>query len=286
MYEWFQFADMDQAPYNPILDSMITIERFWQKKSGSFEETNWRSEEWLIRSALVPVEQLHDAALHIQSAHRLKFFLGWEKDSFNFGESSRYADIQLYPIAIFQNHPISKESSITLSHQFISYHALEKRGQTQYFHPLDNLVAAEAIIETHDVYDNSGWVVIHTDYLRDFLATVNMGLLISIVADRFANAPTRAALEIEPDKRDQIDEYTTISTSLHTPRLAKHQHFRGRSILNRNIIVEPYNRPKYHRSPWPFYGEDLYQDDEYPTFIINIEGDKNNCLGILFFRII
>ncbi|MEQ9481001.1 hypothetical protein [Coleofasciculus sp. F4-SAH-05] len=154
-------------------------------------------------------------------------------------------------------------------------------------------------LDSHKTYDPTDRVIIHRDYLRDFLSALGMGLLISVTADRFANAATEEELEIEPSENKQIDELTWISTNIHTPDFTKHSSFRGRSILRRNFIIEPYDRPKFERSPWYFFGEDPIQESELPSFIVNDEGKRQalqkntylvnssseiGWLGYLYFR--
>jgi len=275
MHDWFNFSDRDVSPYNPISDPWITVERLWQIKSGEFEALDWQEEDWLIRSALVPVDELSDAARNIFSAHELSFSIGWDaEDEFDFGVSAFYSNLHLYPITRFLKHPISQECDIELANKFLTYHDLQKRNQTQYFHPIDDILVAKAYIDSHEFYEDSERVLIHIDYLRDFLAATKMGLLISVIADRFANANTEEELEINHLDEYQIDDFTWIRTGIHTPKFTHHEYYRGRSTLRRNFVIEPYERPKYERNPWPYYGENLFTEEEYPQFIINSEGEK------------
>jgi len=59
---WFQYLDKDQSPYNPTVDDLITVEKFWDKESSKYNLPDWRKEQWQISSALVPVKQLDNAA--------------------------------------------------------------------------------------------------------------------------------------------------------------------------------------------------------------------------------
>jgi hypothetical protein len=250
LYDWFQYSDRDKPPYNPTIDTTITIERFWQDEVSEFSSSDWRREEWLIRSALVPINQLNDAAVKIVSPHYLSFEIGWNsEDKFSFGGYAQYGNVRLYPLTLLIKHPISQEYTIELSREFITYHALQKKDQSQYYHPVDNLLVAETNLDSHRIYDPTANVFIHRDYLRDFLAAVQMGLLISVVADRFANAPTEEKLELDQIEDNQIDNFTWLSTSIHTPESTRHGYLRGRSILRRNFVIEPYDRPKFERSP-------------------------------------
>lgn len=274
---WFRYSDREKSPYNPTTDTRITIERFWRNEASEFGSPDWRREEWLIHSALVPVDQLTTAAAEIASPHYLTFEMGWDsEDQFSFGDYSQYGEIQLYALAQLVKHPVSQDLSVELSREFITYHALQKRNQSQYYHPIDNLLVAETDSDSHEIYGPTARVIIHRDYLRDFLAALDMGLLISVTADRFANAATEEKLELDQIEDEQIDELTWISTYVHTLEFTQHGYFRGRSILRRNFIIEPYDRPKFERSPWYYFGELATQESELPSFIVNDEGKKQS----------
>ena len=283
--DWFQYSDRNKPPYNPTSSTTITIERFWQNEEGEFDSSNWRKEEWLIHCALITVDQLSVAAIEIASPHYLTFETGWNfEDEFSFGDYSEYGDIQLYSLLSSTKHPISQELIIELSREFVLYHALHKRNQCHYYHPVDNILVGETSIDSHEIYDPTPKVHIHRDYLRDFLAAMKMGLLISVVADRFANAPTEEALELEQVEDHQIDEFTWLSTVIHTPEFTNHGYFRGRSTLRRNFIIEPYDEPKFERSPWHYFGKPLTEESALASFIVNDEGrreilSKNTYLG-------
>jgi hypothetical protein len=283
--DWFQYSDRNKPPYNPTSNTTITIERFWQNEEGEFNSSDWRKEEWLVHCALVPIDQLNAAAVEIASPHYLTFEPGWNfEDEFSFGDYSEYSGIQLYSLMSSIKHPISQELIVELSREFTLYHALQKRTQSHYYHPVDNILVGETSIDSHEIYDPTPRVLIHRDYLRDFLAVMKMGLLISVVADRFANASTEEELELEQVEDHQIDEFTWLSTVIHTPEFTDHGYFRGRSILRRNFIVEPYEEPKFERSPWHYFGEKLTEESSLPSFIVNDEGKrevlpKNTYLG-------
>lgn len=273
--EWFRYSDRNKLPYNPTIDTAVTVERFWQNEESEFNSPNWQCEEWLIRSALIPVDQLNAAAVEIESPHDLTFEIGWNfGHQFSFGDYAQFGEIQLYPLVLLIKHPISQEFTIELSREFITYHALQQRNQSQYYHPTDNILVTEANLDSHEIYKPTANVNIHRDYLRDFLAAMKMGLLISVVADRFANTPTEEELELDQLEDNQLDEFTWLSTIVHTPEFTRHGYFRGRSILRRNFIIEPYNRPKFERSPWFYFGKQPADDAEFPSFIMNDEGKK------------
>jgi hypothetical protein len=98
--DWFQYSDREKPPYNPTTGTTITIEGFWRNELSECNSPDWRREEWLIHSALVPVDQLKMAATEIRSPHGLTFEIGWNSDhQFSFGDYSQYGEIQLYALA-------------------------------------------------------------------------------------------------------------------------------------------------------------------------------------------
>lgn len=275
--DWFQYSDREKSPYNPTDGTTITIESLWQNESSEFKSPDWRCEEWLIRSALVPVAQLNMAATEIRSPDDLTFEMGWNSEGqFSFGDYSQYGEIELHALAQLVKHPISQDSIVELSREFITYHALQKRNQDKYYHPIDNILVAETNVDYHEIYAPTARVIIHRDYLRDFLAALGMGLLISITADRFANAVTEEELELAQSEEKQIDQFTWISTSIHPPEFTHEVFFRGRSILRRNFIIQPYAKPKFERSPWHYFGEQSTQEADLPSFIVNDEGKRQS----------
>lgn len=299
--DWFQYSDREKSPCNPTIGTSITIEGFWRNELSDFNSPDWRREEWLIHSALVPVDQLSIAAATITTPHCLTFEMGWNsEDQFSFGDYSHYGELQLYALAQLVKHPISQDFTVELSRKFITYHALHQRSQSQYYHPVDNLLVAETKLDSHEIYDPTARVIIHRDYLRDFLAALGMGLLISLTADRFANAATEDELELDPIEDEQVGDLTWISANIHTPEFTRHDCFRGRSILRRNFLIEPYDRPRFERSPWYYFGESQVEDSDLPRFIVNNEGERQSLpqntyignyiengvgeLGYLYFR--
>lgn len=273
--DWFLYSDRNKPDYNPTLGTTITIERFWDSEKSDINSPDWRREEWLIHSALIPVEQLHAAAVEIPTPHYLSFNLGWDsQDQFSFGDHTKYKDIQLYPLALLIKHPITQEYKIQLNYKLITYHALVNNNSNQYYHPIDNIPVIDTNIDNHKIYNPTAKVTIHRDYLRDFMATTKMGLLISVVADRFANALTEEELELTPVEDIGIDDFANYSASILRPDFTHQRYFRGRSILRRNFIIKPYDRPRYESSPWYYFGKQRIDESQLPIFIVNSEGEK------------
>jgi hypothetical protein len=280
LHDWLQFSDRDDPNYNPTVETRITIERFWQENTGDVDSPGWQMEEWLIHSALVPTAQLSDAPTEISSISNRDFDIGWDADGkFSFGDHAQYGDISLYPLGTLRKHPISEDLKIDLNPQFVIYHALQKKNETEYYHPTDNLLVVEAKIETHKIYDPTAKITVHRDYLRDFLAAKDMGLLIFVIADRFVNALNEKDLGVdEPTENYQIGDFTWISTNKYPVESKQGKYFRCRSILRRNFIIEPYDKPKFERTPWFYFGEIPRKESELPSFIINDEGERSTLL--------
>jgi hypothetical protein len=276
LHDWFQYTDRDKSPHNPIIDTMITVDRFWQgDEKGKYDSPTWQKEKWLTHSILVPIEYLKILATKKIDPQELEVSIGWDlKGKFDFGEYLMYEGIQLYPLVSSIKHPITQEITLELNSKFIRYHALQKRNEYQYFHPKDNILVAETRLDNHEIYDPTPNIKIYRDYLQDFLAVAKMGLLISVVADRFANTLTEDELGISNGEEKQIGEFTWLSTNTSPSENSNPQYFHGRSILRRNFIIEPHDRPKFARSPWHYFGEKLIKESEQPKFIINDKGDK------------
>ena len=274
--DWLKFSNRYENEYDPASQTRIFIERFWQNEKSDFDSEGWRKEEWSIMSALVPTEGLEIISEDKSSFHHLEFDIGWNfEDEFNFGKISNYANkFDIYPLADSFQHPIKKELVVKLNDKFKLYHALEKRELTKYYHPVDKLLVAEAKTDFHEIYNPTPNVKIHRDYLRDFLAATNTGLFISLIAERSANTSLIEELDIPEIEDEEIDQFTWLSTIIHSSDLTRHGFNRIRSILKRNVVIQPYKEPKYERSPWYYFGEIARDDSELPKFIVDDEGTK------------
>ena len=274
--DWFLYSDRNISPQNPIVGTMITVEQLWKKEIGDFGAGHWRLEEWSIHSALVPVEHLEAAASVVPSTNYLTCESGWDdQDHFSFGDHAEHGEILASPLVHSIKHPVSRNLFVDLTRDFRFYHALELRDHSEYYHPVENILVAKIEIDTHDRFDPTARVSIHRDHLRDFLAATGTGLVISLVAERFANAPTKNDLQLEIFENTKIDEFTWLTTSFHNPEMTGNGQFRGRAILNRNLIIRPYDRPRFDRSPWPYFGEHSTEEPA-PSFIVNDEGERRS----------
>jgi hypothetical protein len=271
---WFRFSDRNNSPYQPVGPSMITTQRLWHESRGSINDPNWIAEDWSIRSVLVPTDKLEEAAETLEESYPSQP-VGWrDAYEFDFGEYTEVGGIPLYPWNLSYEDPITRTLKVTLRQDFITYHVLEEREPGRYYHPTANMLVAQYDIDSHRLYKPTPRISVHRDFLKDFLAARGMGLLISIVADRFANAGSEVELEIDDLEDEVVDVQTRISTIVHTPDDTGHPFFRGRSILRRNLVIQPYDKPRIERSPWPYYDELPTNAPDAPHFIVDAEGGK------------
>lgn len=286
--EWFLYADRDNSRYNPAVGDMITTRKFWREDKRNIDLPDWVSEEWFIISALIPKEQLALAAECLSDRH-LDFHAGWHGNGsgFDFADYINVDGIDVYAWQFISKDPVSSSMIVELRQDFELYHLLKSSDGKEYRHPIDNLIVAEIGIDSHKFYDQTPRIEVQRDYLRDYLAAREMGLLISIVADRFANVDNSDKLDVEKLDHESLGNNTWITTIIHDPDPDKS--FRLiRSTLWRNIIIEPYEKPKIERSPWPYYGNQP-DTDESPKFITDSEGNKacltdRQCPLYLYFR--
>lgn len=287
--DWFLYSNRKEPPYNP-LNTMIVTNDHWVKNIGDMGSKNWIKEGWLIRSALVPLEKLGEAANELSGLDVRDFETGWiNENKFSFGEHLISKKIDVIPWILKWENPISNNLKVELRRDFIIYHALEERNELQYFHPLDDVKVAEIEWKEEEYKKISTKASIHLHYLRDYLAVKGMGLLICVLADRFANIPQELMFKIDELDYELIDEYTWIKINVFSPEDLNEKFYKIRSSLYWNIIIEPYDRPKFERSVWPYYGELPNIDMEEPNFILNVEGERSklrdhNCPLYLYFK--
>jgi hypothetical protein len=115
-----------------------------------------------------------------------------------------------------------------------------------------------------------------------------MGMLVAVVADRFANAKSKEALRFTIVENEKQQDGSFISRSIHEPDEGNDRCFRGRSILRVNYWIEPYERPRWERGTWYYYGDLPYASLDGPPFVLNAEGDRGplsrNRIQYLYFR--
>ena len=285
--DWFRFAD--RSEYHPAGEREIQTDRFLHRTRNSIDDPDWEVDEWSVRAMLVPlggrtgtaaVEHL-EYAIGTIWAHDVSFTPSWAGDgTFDFADSGTVSGIEVLPWMRWWDDHVSERLGIHPREDFLVYHGLTPRatsaGGVEYVHPRDHLGVLRTAVEQIAYYKPTPRVAVLPDYMGDYLAVRGAALLITVVADRFANAPNDDALELEV--RDQApveglppNERAWITTTLHSAATSGLGHARGRASMYWNIVVPPYPRPRVERSPWHYPRIHETRDDEgpAPTFIFN-----------------
>ena len=278
--QWLRYEDRRNAHFNPFHGAEVSLVDFHSTREGSFDQPMWRKEEWLIRSAITPIQDAAAVAKLAQSPDYLDFEQGWSHaDKFDFGSHRNLGEAVIYPISDIFLHPITKILAVSPSKDFCRYHALEERERGKFYHPIEEIIVAQCSVIVHTIVDPTPKVVIHRDFLRDFLSATEMSLIISVVVDRFANSEAEDDLGILQNDEIQEEELTSICTSIQSPETTRGSFFRGRSIFRRTLILDPYDEPRYNRSPWYISRlERSIEHQELPFFIVDDEGTKKKLL--------
>ena len=220
----------------------------------------------------------------------MRFAPGWRGATFDFGECESIAGIDIEPWVQIWQDPVTDELRVEPRTDFIRYHVLRERGlyaSREYHHPLDEVLVLSVAVEEVAFYNPTPYVTVHRSYLRDYLATRNALLLVSIVADRFIIAETRDELGISeeahvtlaPSASCQIDFYPLGPDAV-----------RARSSLYWTHVIGPADTPDYERTPWPHYERlgNQRDDGNAPKFIVDANGTRTTATAcnsmVLYFR--
>jgi hypothetical protein len=175
--QWLRYDDRNTGQYNQFHRTEISVTDFHENQDGVFDQPAWRKEEWLIRSAITPIHAAAAVADLARSPDYLEFEQGWSHtDKFDFGRHRRIGDADIYPISDIYMHPITKRLCVSPSSDFCRYHALEEREPGKYFHPVAEILVAQCSVIENPIFDPTPKVVIHRDFLRDFLSAASMSL--------------------------------------------------------------------------------------------------------------
>jgi hypothetical protein len=285
---------------------MITTHAFHYLSSGTSESVAWRQEQWSVRAGLIPIDQVAEqgpaierAAKSIRAHDELEFAPWWRAETdFYFGDTASVGGVIAWPWLHHWTHRLDDEHVvIDPGSDFVRYHALDVRPLSrgkhgrEYVHPLDQTVIMRTWVKRVAYFNPMPFAEVQRDYLRDYLVARRAVLLVAVVADRFANAPTVAELELPVLEQHQLDENAWITTTIHensphNPKLAM-----GRSSLYWNIVVAGYDKPKPSRNPWALYEEFGSKDNEsLPAFIVGAEGARlragdRKCPAYLYFSL-
>lgn len=290
--DWFHFAD--RSAYHPVGEREIQTDRFLHRTRNSVDDPDWEKDEWSVRAMLVPLgcrtgisaAEHWENALGTIWAHHVTFTPGWTDDgTFDFAVSGTLSGIEVVPWMRWWDDHVSGTLGIHPREDFLVYHGLTPRetsaGEIEYIHPREHLAVLRTAVEQIAYYNPTPRVAVLPDYMGDYLAARDAALLITVVSDRFANAPGDDALELEvldeaPVEGLPPNERAWITTTLHSASGSRRGHARGRASLYWNIAVAPYPRPRTERNPWHYPRIHEARDDEgpAPTFIFNAAGDR------------
>jgi len=287
--EWLEFSDRKQPP-GFVFDGLhVTTDRFVFNQIADFSDLGKVREEWCFRSVLVQITHLKHAAKKI-SYRDTEIRPGWSSSGgFDFGEKSFLDDIPIYPWIHCWEHPLTGELTVRLRSDFIDYHCLVQQHDGTFMHPANEIEAASLDVEHIAFFNSTPHVVVHVDYLRDFLCARGFGLIISTVADRFANTATQEELRIKPIEQNPFDDWASVTNVVHPPGSLSPNYYTARTSLYWNLIVLPYDVPRVERTPWYYFGE-IPESSKVPVmFNVDAAGHKaeltdKSCPTYLYFK--
>lgn len=280
--DWFRFSDYEQ--FTPIRGGEITTHALKHFEQGTLDDVTWVKEEWKI-DALVArlsdtqsLQNVLDTLGHDFLDCDYEFKPCWDDDGFNFAEHVSMYGLTLEPWISQYRDVANTNLRLAPRPDFLTYHCLNSRrvseNSIEYVLPFVGQAVLHTRCEDIAYYLPMANAVVHIDYLKDFLAARKAVLILSVVADRFLNAPTVEELEIDDLENERIGQYASITTTIHPPSSTHSASARGRSSLYWNIVVFPYDYPKPSRSVWPNFGFESppVNNSPMPTFFADFEG--------------
>ena len=252
--DWLSFSDRSCPPGFADDGLRITTDRFYFNQMADFSTLGQVREEWCFRSILVPIDDV-DQAVKELSYYDTEFQPGWRSDdTFFFGDERTVAGVRLYPWIRSWKHPLSDVLVVRLRDDFVDYHCLIGRKDDAYIHPVDEIEAAKVGTERHSFFNPTPVVVVYADYLREYLWARKYGLIISCVADRFANGASENELGVCATADLPIDNCSTVTNVIHLPGSLSAEYFTARASLFTNYVVGPHDKPRPNRTPWYYFG--------------------------------
>jgi hypothetical protein len=262
---------------------MLTVQEQVVESTGDPNAPGWRSDQWQVNCALVSAEEAGQAqGTDFDSRHC--FSSCWDENG-NFDLAARRSRPFHMEAFVFQRrHPLQGSTVVDLCHDFVWYHMLDRPSPEVYLHPGENVEVARIAFPDHP--DAWATVMVHLDFLRDYLAACDRELLLWFVADRFATFGDVKQIGLSGHARQcsAPGEFRQIDV-VHVPDFGGY--WQVRSTLWRNYIVPAYPEPKRERNPWF-----IRLDDPRPTsseFYFDEEGRKGRlsdpgCPAYLHFR--
>jgi hypothetical protein len=281
---WLTYGDMDSGLSCFVSGDYIVTNMFAHRSVGDPASSIWEMEEWCVCSALVSLERLEEAQ-SVLAFDNLSVEPQWvDRRRFDFGVAAQARGIPIKPWLFARKHSANGTLVAEIQRDFLIYHALDQRGsgeQYEFVHPLDSLDVVRVRVEKHAFYSPTLRLEVHRDYLRDYLAAADLGMVVGAVAHRFRNATVAETLAgTQSQVPGDVDVYVHEITDYNE------RHWRARSILRRTTAVWPYPSPKPERSPWHCYDlpSEVHTNLE---FIADAEGRKctlDSSPFYLFFR--
>lgn len=261
--DWFLFSDYER--FSPINGSQVVTHQFRLNEVGRPDSPDWVKDEWKTDAVLVPLTETQRCQdiRHLLGEHYvacdLWFSPSWDERGFDFGNAASLYGLSVEPWISKSKHLISRKLQIVPRPDFVTYHMLEVKPGSGSAIDYDLPITGQTILRTRTTnpatyYEEQAYAEVNLDYLRDFLSARRAVMLISVVADRFLNAPTVESLELQDDLNQRLGDYMAIQTTVSSTQATRLGFARGRSSYYWNILIEPYAEPNERRSYWPNFG--------------------------------
>ena len=242
--EWLAYDDR-QLPAT----GMLTIQQQKEQSEGDVHAPGWRSDQWSVSCALIPTDCAQEA-MNADFDASYCFSTRWnDKGEFCLG----FGRVSPFPMAAFvlqRSHALGAGTVVELRQDFAWYHKLDRPSPGVYFHPRENIEVAHIEFPHHP--DALATVIVHLDFLRDYLAARGKSLLLWFVADRFATFQSRQEIEdIGVSAQDRQNSAPGEFRQVDVVEVPDYGGFwRVRSTLWRSYLIEGYGEPKRERNAW------------------------------------
>ncbi len=268
--DWFDYVDRERH-FDPAAGWLKTHDFTHDAEHDPFHPS-WQKEEWKVTAVLVPIdtEGREEAFEHAFGADYLHpdetYSPSWEDEkTFKFADITHEFGLDIWPWIQNWEHPTRHVQVIVPRADFLLYHGLDQvqvSDGSDYVHATENSCVLRTRRREVAHFAEMPFVEVQRDYLRDYLFARKAIMLITVVADRFANALTSDELHIQ-DADVRVSNSAWIQKNLYDFS-ATDGYFRGRSSLYWNVAIRAFKSPRIARSIWPFYGLEPPADDEQP----------------------
>lgn len=268
--DWLHYEDLINFDPDSSQQVLVRGEGEWDK--GDMDSNGWQRQTHIMRCVLIPLN-LIELAVEKLGEWDIKLDSYWEDDyKFNFGDAGNIEGIPIEQFIYEREHPTTRDLIIELKQDFIRYHSLDLQNGNEYLHPLEDLVVVRVNFSEQEPRTLDS-IVIHRDFLKDYLSARKSGLLLGLAMDRFFNTDDLKKAEIKEEKRNIIRPGLARQIDIHKrTKMSEMNLFRIRSTLWKTDVIKPYDKPKNERNFWhpPSF-------DNVPTeakFYVDSEGNK------------